>query len=300
MVLALESFILRKSFLNSELILISTFHGNLENLNSKNLLSKNNMSTIPTTMYPELKALLSGIDLPRNEILYLHVQLNGLVDTVISGHAYTDISQALIYYLHSLYTPKAILVPTFTYSFTKTGIYDRVNTASEVGRFGEELRNMYPYSRRTMNPVFSVIDVTDFTNQMKLREDSAFGSSSLLQKLHQIGHVIVNINTPQIISTYFHYLEAHYNVDYRFPKFFSGKVSNNGIDFESINYEYYVRNLALDTKWRRDKIQKFLFQSKALHVSKNMKIKLHWFSSYDADHTLGPKICNEPHFMITN
>ena len=246
-----------------------------------------------------LRQLLSRLVLPHNEILYLHVQLKGLVG-LTSGYSYTDVTQNLINSLNSLYKPKAILVPTFTYSFTKKGVYDRVNTASEVGRFSEEVRTIYSHHKRTMNPVFSVVDITGLTDQMDLKEDTAFGVGSLMHTLHEIGYITVNINTPQLISTYFHYLEAHYELDYRFSKFFSGKVSKDGKNFERINYEYYVRNTHLDTSWRRDKIQSFLLESNTLHVSDQDNKRLSWFSSYDVNRTLGTKLLNEPHFMITN
>jgi hypothetical protein len=105
-----------------------------------------------------------------------------------------DVHLAVEKFLDELYSPLGILVPAFTYSFTKTGIYDRANTPSEVGRFGEEIRLAFPPAQRTMNPVFSVIDCHSILKSDELSEDTAFGRHSLWNHLNEIGHICVNVN----------------------------------------------------------------------------------------------------------
>ena len=79
-----------------------------------------------------LKQLIQNLALAQNEILFIHIRLKGLSESF----SYKEQARQIIGYLEEFYKPKTILIPTFTYSFTKTGIYDRVNTSSEVGRFG--------------------------------------------------------------------------------------------------------------------------------------------------------------------
>lgn len=246
-----------------------------------------------------MKALLQSLELPCDSVLYLHVRLKGIAD-IAEYQGYSEASVALIEILQHLYKPKAIFIPTFTYSFTKSGIYNRVTTPCEVGRFGEESRKFYSFSKRTIDPIFSGVDVTGFTTSMGISYDTAFGEGSLLSKLHEMGHIVININTPKLISTYFHYLEFKYNVDYRFSKCFSGQVSGDGVTYKTVNYDYYVRNLELDTTWRRDKIEDFLFKKRALRKHNHEGIKLSWFYSGEVDKHLGHKLKIEPRFMITD
>ena len=78
---------------------------------------------------------LQGLELPRDRLVVVHVRLKDLVHPAELGDAdqgidYAALSLELIAALDELYSPLGILVPAFTYSFTKTGIYDRANTPS--------------------------------------------------------------------------------------------------------------------------------------------------------------------------
>src|SRR5690554_999966 len=102
-----------------------------------------------------IKEIVSSLNLPMNENLFMHVKLKGIPGEL----GYAEMSKVLLEEIVSQYAPKTVLIPTYTYSYAKTGIYDRVNTPSEVGRFSEEIRRMFDAEYRTMNPIFSFIDV---------------------------------------------------------------------------------------------------------------------------------------------
>lgn len=106
---------------------------------------------------------LGALARPPHRVLVVHFRLKYLAKPAevtsadrVPGH--TSLSLDLITTTKDLYPPLAYPGPSFTYSFTKTGIYDRTNTPSEVGRFGEEIRLAFAPAQRTMNPAFSVID----------------------------------------------------------------------------------------------------------------------------------------------
>jgi aminoglycoside N3'-acetyltransferase len=128
-----------------------------------------------------------------------------------------------------------ILVPAITYSFNKTGIYDRTNTPSEVGRFGQEIRLAFAPAQRTMNPVFSVIDCKQVTNNVEICQDTAFSRYSLWEDLNIIGHICLNIKL-QVppISTHLHFLQARHQVPCRYPKTFKGRVSTDSSDCTNV------------------------------------------------------------------
>jgi hypothetical protein len=65
-------------------------------------------------------------------------------------------------------------------------------------------------------------------NNDKIFEDTAFCRHSLWEKLNNIEHICLNINLQvPSISTHLHFLEARYQVSYRYPKTFQGRVSTD-------------------------------------------------------------------------
>lgn len=247
---------------------------------------------------------LRGMDLPFDAILVLHVRLKGLIadfgDATSDQHDYRKLSEDLIEVLEDLYRPRGILVPTFTYSFTKTGIYDRMTTPGEVGRFGEEVRAAFPWTARTMNPVFSFIDCHNILTERESLEFTAFGPDSLWARLSDWGHVCVNINVPELFGTYLHYLEAYHGVSYRYTKDFPGRVSPDGKVWKNIKYEYYVRDLDRDTRWRREKIAAFLHEHKVLHDRVYGSTLVRWFHSTAMDEILGAVLEKDAEFLISD
>ncbi len=243
-----------------------------------------------------INELIKNLNLPQNCILYLHVRLKG----IDSSHTYAKQTELIIKKLEDLYNPKTILIPTFTYSFAETGLYDRVNTPSEVGRFGEEVRHLYSYKHRTMNPVFSVIDTAQYFTNYSIDETSAFGDNSLFDILNKLGHIIININLDNILFTFLHYIERRERVFYRHNKIFQGRISENGIKYTTIQFNYFVRDQNLDTKRRYSKVKDFLMRERVLYEGDSVGINFCWLRSEDLYRVISQKLKNKPDFTITD
>lgn len=246
--------------------------------------------------------MLRHLALPQGTIVVLHVRLKGLmgIDNNPCSIDYQKISTDLLSIINDLYQPRGILVPTFTYSFLKTGIYDRSSTYSEVGRFGEVVRVSFPTKARTLNPVFNFVDCNGVLNGLEHNESTAFGEGSLWSYLSKIGHTCLNINVPGLFGTYLHYLEECHAVPYRYHKIFAGHVSADGNSWKDVNYEYYVRDLERDTRWRRDKISEFLKAHGTLQDIGTGQVPLRWFHSSDMDEVLGRAMQSDPEFLISD
>ncbi len=241
-----------------------------------------------------MKEYLQKLNLPKNEILFLHVRLKGLDDNI----SYAALSNDIIEVLTELYSPKTILVPTFTYSYTKQGIYNKMTSSAEVGRFSEEIRNLFDPVLRTNNPVFNVIDTKNYLKNYPLEEESAFGEDSLMHLLHKLGHVVVNINVAEFISTYLHFLEFHYKVPYRYIKNFPGEVIFSENEKKKIDYKYYVRDLDKDTAWDREKIKMTLLEEGGLHFFDFENFNVMWSHSKEMEKILGPKLEANGNFLL--
>jgi aminoglycoside 3-N-acetyltransferase len=248
---------------------------------------------------------LQGLKIPRHRLVIVHVRLKDLVDPAELGDTgqpvdYKKLSLELIAALKELYSPLGILVPSFTYSFTKTGIYDRANTPGEVGRFGEEVRLAFPLTQRTMNPVFSFIDCFDTVPDKMRIESAAFDDGSIWAWLTEVSHLCLNINVPALFGTYLHYLEARQQVPYRYSKTFKGRVSADGSGWTEMSYEYYVRDLDRDTLWRREKIASFLKSHDVLHDHPRGNILLRWFDSTHVAPVLEAALRKDPEFFVSD
>lgn len=245
-----------------------------------------------------IKQLIQNLNIPKNEILFVHAKLKGLNIDI----GYQEVAKQIIGYLEYYYKPKTILIPTFTYSYTKTGLYDRLNTPSEVGRFGEEARELFDYSHRTLNPVFNVIDTHRFVlkNNLEKEYHTAFGNGSLLSGLSNEGYFILNINLDKLINTHLHLIEYENRVPYRFIKYFNGVLISEIDTSEEICFEYFVRNLDIDTAWRRDKIKDAILNERALNVIQYNGTEINYVYSQDLTKSISEKLELNPYYLISD
>lgn len=239
--------------------------------------------------------LLRNLDIPKNKILFLHVKLHNIQE--ITKKSYKNLTKSLIDSLLELYQPKTILVPSFTYSFTKSGIFHRLFSKSEVGRFSEEVRTSYS-EYRTPDPIFSVLDIKNHL-QKNINYNTAFGKNSLFQYLTDENYITINFDLEELVSTGIHYIEKMFEVSYRYDKIFKGVVYYNENHWEHVKYIYFVRNLANDPNWNRPKIEQFLSDTGGLHLFVNDGIKISWISARATIKGLTLKLLEDETYLIT-
>ena len=231
-----------------------------------------------------------------NQHIILHVRLKGLLEDTY-GNDYTQLSKKILNHFQTT-SPQSIAIPVFTYSFLKSTIFSIYDSASEVGRFSEEIRIQCPAQSRTLEPVFSFIDTENsglVTSDWNL---DAFGPSSLFKFWDDENAIIVNINLPKLITTQLHYIETISNVPYRYNKQFTGTVTCAKQHSHKINYNYYVRDLDLNPKWDRSFIANILIKEKLLHNCIWHQMPMMWFRAKDVRLFLQDKIKHDPYFLL--
>lgn len=132
-----------------------------------------------------------------------------------------------------------LIVPTFSYSYTKEEIYDPLNTPSAVGIFSEKIRK-FDFAIRSHDPIFSVAAIgknaEELTNNVS---NECFGKNSFWDRFYKLNGKICNLNSFGCASTFLHYVEKSINVPYRYDKYFEGlKLINNRLI--PSNAIYYV------------------------------------------------------------
>jgi aminoglycoside 3-N-acetyltransferase len=139
-----------------------------------------------------------------------------------------------------------LIVPAFSYSFTKGENFDIHNTPCGVGQFSEAFRSL-PGVKRTRHPIFSVATIGVGADEvMSARLDDCFGPGTVFDLLNQRNAKIVCLGCDFNRVTFVHYVEQLYGVSYRYLKSFSGMVIDQGKQ-TPVTTKYLVRDLALKT-----------------------------------------------------
>ena len=201
-----------------------------------------------------LTTALAQTGLPRGRALMLHVRLRGLRGA--TGLGYAECARLVLEAVDA-FEPSAVLVPAFTYSFTKSGVFHRAHSRAETGRFSEEVRRNHARFR-SPDPIFSVVDTTDWlAGQGGLACGSAFGPGCVFDLHERADGWIVNVDIAPnpMVATHVHYCEAAMGVPYRQDLVFSGVVCDEGGECRAVDYVYNARDLADERDLDWDKIE---------------------------------------------
>ncbi len=155
--------------------------------------------------------------------------------------------EELISQIIKYFSPEGtIVVPTFSYSFTKNEDYDVNNTPSDIGRFSEAFRK-YPLVSRSNHPIFSVAGVgKNFENFKKSRIDDCFGKGTAFDHLYNMNGKIICLGCDFGKITFIHYVEQYFGVPYRYMKNFSGFIVQNENKTKLVT-SYYARKLDINS-----------------------------------------------------
>ena len=132
-----------------------------------------------------------------------------------------------------------LIVPTFTFSFCKTGVFDSESTKSEAGLLSEVLRKRDD-AERSKHPIYSVA-AWGKNKEYYLSSDNTtcFGEDGIFGRVHKNGKVkLLFIGIGAEGLSQIHYIEELLHVPYRYMKIFTGKA-----DGKEVQVRFYVRDL---------------------------------------------------------
>jgi aminoglycoside 3-N-acetyltransferase len=152
-----------------------------------------------------------------------------------------------------------VVMPVFTYSFTKGEAFDISNTPSSVGMVTERFRTQ-PGVCRTADPIFSFACKGSRAAELcAIRAKECFGSESVFAALHRMNAHIVDLGCSLSQGgTFVHYIETSHGVDYRYKKTFSGTVILPGGETTECSVIYHVRDLTRRSEADLGRLQKRL------------------------------------------
>jgi aminoglycoside 3-N-acetyltransferase len=137
-----------------------------------------------------------------------------------------------------------VVMPAFSYSFTKGEIFDLMRTPSDVGMLTERFRQA-PSVCRSADPIFSIAakgPQGEVLGSAPIRE--CFGPDSTFSILHRLNSYIICLGCPLTSGgTFVHYVEKTHGVTYRYDKVFAGTIVWPGGKSTHEQVVYHVRNL---------------------------------------------------------
>lgn len=157
-----------------------------------------------------------------------------------------------------------LVLPAFTYSFTKDEIFDVRRTPSTVGMITEIFRNR-PGVARNSDPIFSVA-ASGFARDefAHTAGEECFGANSSFALLHKKNAWITGAGCA-FNTTFVHHVEKCFGVDYRFEKIFRGKLIDGSGMVHDCAASYFVRDLGRKTVSNLTQLQHRLCEKGRFH-----------------------------------
>ncbi len=175
------------------------------------------------------------------DVLFLHC--DAIVLAQLPPMSATERYEVFFQAMNELLGPEGTLVlPSFTYSFTKGEIFDVEHSPSIVGALTEYFRTR-PGTVRSRDPLFSVVSTGALAAEFAASSsDDSFGPESAFALLDKHNAWIACLGCGFDRITFTHYLEQQAQVDYRYFKHFSGTIQD-AAGCHAHTTRYFVRVL---------------------------------------------------------
>jgi aminoglycoside 3-N-acetyltransferase len=173
-----------------------------------------------------------------------------------------------------------LVIPDFTYSFTRDIDFSVEDTPSSIGQFSETFR-IHNKSIRSKNPLFSVSSIGKFQEIFQSSSsETCFGKNSAFDLLKKHNARIVCLGCDFNRITFTHFLEESYGVPYRYHKTFSGTVIDKEITYAQ-STDYFVRDLNIDSFCNLSYLKNSLSKNGLLHETDIGRFRIYSVSAVD-------------------
>lgn len=197
----------------------------------------------------EIAAALGDLGVRPGGTVFLHSGLAGAAR--VAGSSAAEKLATVIDGCLTAVGSGTLIVPTFTYSFTRDEEFETEVTHSAVGALGEHFRTM-PGVRRTADPIFSCAVHGPLPPEweralLEPGDTDCFGPRSVFAYLLEADATLVFFGVGFDYCTFVYHVEQRLGVPYRYFKDFSGTIRQGGRSIEA-KASYYVRELTPETE----------------------------------------------------
>lgn len=197
----------------------------------------------------DISTALSELGVAPTDTMLVHSDLQSSLRVV--GRTVPDKVATIAEGLRGAVRDGTLVLPTFTYSFTRGEDFDVDASPSTVGALTEWFRRR-PGVRRTPEPLFSVAIDGPIPPEWEeplfdLGDKDCFGPASIFAYLEAAEAKLVCYGVDIQALTFAHYVEQRLSVPYRLMKDFHGAV-RRADEQREVTATYYVRELTTETE----------------------------------------------------
>ena len=191
----------------------------------------------------QITAAILKLSRSKERLLKIHSSLGSFKFPRINNFK-TQVQQVL---LNLLAEGFSVVIPSFTFSYTKGVPFHLFRSPSEVGVLGDWARELEGFVR-TPNPLFSVILAGKNTKDILLcNHEDAYGPDSVIASWEKLNGRIIMLGASWATCTFLHRMEHEFQVPYRYEKVFSFPADfGNGLINPTL--KAYVRNPEIKTE----------------------------------------------------
>jgi aminoglycoside N3'-acetyltransferase len=189
---------------------------------------------------------------------------------------------------------ESVLVPGFTTSFKRSGVYHKRFSQPEFGTFARLFLEDADY--RTDDAIHSILVAGPYRFEECDHHDS-FGDNGCWEKLDRDDVLYVNVGTDWLTATQFHYLEQRYDVPYVDVTAHQGVIYHADADYEQVTQLNHTD--ALLRKFNRPKLERVLERRGVLDVHDLGGLRVRFFRSRALRRALAPEIRRDPYYLIS-
>lgn len=181
------------------------------------------------------------LDIKKGDILCVHTELFNFGIPLLPKNEF--LQTILDSFFEVIGKEGTLIMPTFTYSFCKNEVYDKLDSKCTVGILNEFFRKQEGV-KRTNDPIFSFAIKGAKEDLLLYKEQkSCFDESCIYNILKNNNGKIVLFGTQLLGYTFTHFIEEQARVPYRYFKPFKGDIVYENNNKKTCNINYYVRDL---------------------------------------------------------
>ena len=242
----------------------------------------------------DYEQLINNFNIKECSDIFIHGGLKGIKQ--LSNQSYDIIVDNIIFSLQKCYKPSALIAPSFTPSFRKSGVYSKQYSKAEYGLFSELFRIKSKY--RTNDAIHSVSLITnDFKKFINMNYNDTFSKDGFYASLIKNAYII-NISTEHFVSTYMHYIEEDMKVPYK-----KSDVSISGIMYDDDNNILTITQKNHEYKYNtainRNKVNKLLIKENVIEYKTYLGVTVSCIKVSELDFVLRQAIKKDPYFLVT-
>jgi aminoglycoside 3-N-acetyltransferase len=244
----------------------------------------------------DIKCAFAACGVSRGDVLMLHA--DALVLAQLPPMAAEARYAVLFDALNDLLEPEGTLVlPTFTYSFTRGEVFEPARSPSTVGALSEYFRTL-PGVVRSGDPIFSLAARGRLAEAIAQADPAdCFGPASAFALLAAQGAWLACLGCSLDRITFTHFVEQTEKVDYRYFKDFSGPVVE-GETSRMATVRYFVRDPDRPTTLNLRRLEARLIESGRLHKAPIGRVGLSLVRAHAFHQTARELLAEDPCALI--